>query len=299
MKTIRLYLILVCVIIAQTGISSAEKNLSPYLKAGSFKGSIADAKAKVQSSLVNAGFEIIGDYNPENKSNFSVLVYTDNTLKGICIQAKNRAALAAALKVGFVKKGDIVVVSMINPDYLFNAYFQDNYDKFSGQLMQVANKAKKAVQIFNSNLSGFGGSLEMDDVREYQYMWGMEEYTDPVELKEFSSFDAGVKTIEKNLASGKGHTVKVYELKFTKAKVAVFGVGLFDKETGEPFFLPIIGEDHIAAMPYEIILVGNTATILHGRYRIALHWPELTMGTFTKIMSTPGDVEESLKALTE
>jgi len=171
MKTFKFYLILLSIIIAQTGISSAEKNLAPYLKAGSFKGNIADAKAKVQSSLETAGFELIGSYNPENKSNLAVLVYTDNTLKGICIQAKNRAALAAALKVAFIKKGDIVEVSMVNPEYLFNAYFQDNYDKFSGQLTQIANKAKKAVQIFNTSLKEFGGSLELDDVREYQYMW--------------------------------------------------------------------------------------------------------------------------------
>jgi hypothetical protein len=30
-----------------------------------------------------------------------------------------------------------------------------------------------------------------------------------------------------------------------------------------------------------------------------LHWPELTMGTFTKIMSSPGDVEDAMKALME
>jgi hypothetical protein len=37
--------------------------------------------------------------------------------------------------------------------------------------------------------------------------------------------------------------------------------------------------------------------MLNGRYRIALHWPELTMGTFTKIMSTPGDIKDMMKDL--
>jgi hypothetical protein len=68
-------------------------------------------------------------------------------------------------------------------------------------------------------------------------------------------------------------------------------------KTGEGHFLPIIGEEHIAAMPYEIILQDKQATMLHGRFRIALHWPDLTMGTFMKIMSTPGDIESTLKAL--
>jgi hypothetical protein len=52
-------------------------------------------------------------------------------------------------------------------------------------------------------------------------------------------------------------------------------------------------------MPYEIIIQGKEATMLHGRYRIALHWPDLTMGTFTKIMSTPGDIKKVMKDLCE
>ncbi len=76
-------------------------------------------------------------------------------------------------------------------------------------------------------------------------------------------------------------------------------MGLKSKEDGESYFLPKIGMDHVAAMPYEIILQGKEATILHGKYRIALHWPDLTMGTFMKIMSTPGDIEDTLKGLCE
>ncbi len=74
-------------------------------------------------------------------------------------------------------------------------------------------------------------------------------------------------------------------------------MALNDPEKGEAHYLPIIGESHLAALPYEIILTGKKATILHGRYRIALHWPSLTMGTFTKIMSTPGAIEDQMKLL--
>jgi len=64
-------------------------------------------------------------------------------------------------------------------------------------------------------------------------------------------------------------------------------------------FLPIIGEENIAAMPYEIILQGKEASMLHGKYRFALHWPELSMGKFMKIMSTPGDVKTFMEELTK
>jgi len=79
----------------------------------------------------------------------------------------------------------------------------------------------------------------------------------------------------------------------------VIGIALMDKENGEAKFLPIIGEENIAAMPYEIILQNNTVTMLPGRYRIALNWPDLSMGTFMKIMSTPNDIKDMMKSLTE
>lgn len=52
-------------------------------------------------------------------------------------------------------------------------------------------------------------------------------------------------------------------------------------------------------MPYEIILQGKEATMLHGKFRSAVFWPELSMSTFMKIVSTPGDVEDFMEALTE
>ena len=56
---------------------------------------------------------------------------------------------------------------------------------------------------------------------------------------------------------------------------------------------------HTAFLPYELLVDDNEAHMLHGRFRIALSFPDLTMGTFTKIMSMPGDIEDLLKQLAE
>ena len=85
-------------------------------------------------------------------------------------------------------------------------------------------------------------------------------------------------------------TITLLFIEYNSNKVAVFGVALLDKEKGE---------SHLAAMPYEIILHNKIAIILHGRYKLALHWPELTMETFMKIMSTPEEIENTLKDLCE
>ncbi len=275
------------------------QNLSPYLKVGTFEFSMQDAVAKTKPALITKNFEVIGEYQPGKNKNLYVVAFTRSDLKQIAVGVNDRGALASVLKIGFVSKDGKTVVSMLNPMYLFYAYLGDNAQTLKNKLELVANDAKAAMTTLSKDLTPFGGSIEADDLKDYHYMAMMPRFTDPVELNEFSSFDAGLATIRKNLEAGKGNTVKVYEVVFEDKKVAVFGVGLVDKEKGEAHFLPIIGEENIAAMPYEIILQGNKATMLHGRYRIALHWPELTMGTFMKIVSTPGDVNDVMELLSK
>ncbi|MDH3322824.1 MAG: hypothetical protein OEM04_07525, partial [Flavobacteriaceae bacterium] len=185
----------------------------------------------------------------------------------------------------------------LNPAYLFNAYLGDDYTKHQAALQKVEKDVAATLSALGNENKGFGGSISVKKLRKYQYKMMMPYFSDPVELKEFSSFEEGVKVIENNLSAKKGNTGLVYKLKFSSDQVAVYGVALMDSDKGEKFFLPIIDNSHLAAMPYEIILQGKTATMLHGRYRFALHWPELTMGTFMKIMSTPGDVEDAMKGL--
>ena len=148
-------------------------------------------------------------------------------------------------------------------------------------------------------MTPFGGELSVEDLKKYHYMMMMPYFDDPVDLNEFSSFSEGVNTIRKNLNAKKANTLKVYELILEDHEIAIFGVGLLDIEEGEEDFLPVIGESHIAAMPYEIILQGKEATMLHGKFRFALFWPELSLGEFMKISSTPGNVKDFMEALTE
>ena len=66
--------------------------------------------------------------------------------------------------------------------------------------------------------------------------------------------------------------------------------------------MPIIDiaqQKHVSFLPYELLVVGKKVRMLHGRFRIELSFPDLTMGTFTKIMSTPGEIEDLLSLLTK
>jgi uncharacterized protein (DUF302 family) len=286
--------------LAVIGIYSATaQNLSPYIKIGTTDKTISETATEIKGALQREGFDILGSYNPEDSQNLMVIVFSSKDLQHTVLQVNDRGALAAALKIGLKSDGAKTTITSINPHYLFNAYLRGEYSKHEASLEKVVVKLRSALTPFNQENKPFGGSLSAKELQNYHYKMMMPYFTDPVTLKKFNSFEEGVNTIKKNLAAKKGKTKLVYELKFTDDKIAVFGVGLLDKEKGEAAFLPIIGEDHIAAMPYEIILQDNVATMLHGRYRIALHWPELTMGTFMKIMSTPGNIEDTLKELCE
>ncbi|NNK74356.1 MAG: hypothetical protein HKO94_14300 [Flavobacteriaceae bacterium] len=277
----------------------AAQEIAPYVKIGESTESINAVSDKVVDALKSNGFMVLGSYNPANKTNLKVIVFSRKDITSKVVRVLDRGALAAAFKIGLVAKGGKVVASYTNPDYIFRAYLRDNYSSFKVSFTTFSNDLKDALSVVGNEFVPFGGGVEADKLKKYHYKVMMPYFTDPVELAEFASFEEGLKVIKDNLNAGKGNTKLVYQLIYNKAKIAVFGVGLFDPEEGETHFLPKIGEDHVAALPYEMILQDNKLTMLHGKYRIALHWPELTMGTFMKIMSTPGDIKDALKGLGE
>jgi len=275
------------------------QEITPYIKVGESPKTMEQTELDVVKALEGKGFEIIGQYHVGNDQTLKVIVYSRNDLQAITLNVKDRGALAAALKVGLKADGPNTSISYLNPEYLFQAYLMDAYDTHSVGLKKIEADIAASLSPLGDENNGFGGAMTAEDLREYHYKIMMPYFSDPVELKEFTSFEEGVQIIEKNLAAKKGSTEMVYSLVFQDKKTAVYGVALLDDETGEKSFLPTIGVDHLAAMPYEIILENNTATILHGRYRLALHWPELTMGTFMKIRSAPGDIKDALENLCE
>ncbi len=292
-------LILSSITIILLSLSVFAQDISPYIKVGETTNTMQQTSEAVINALKNNSFTILGKYNPENKNTFQVIVFTNTDLKNTVVKVSDRGALGAAFKVGLIEKDGKIIISYTNPDYFLRAYMQDNYVTFKSVFQKFSVDVKNALATLGNEFKPFGGSIEANKIKKYHYKVFMPYFTDPIELNEFSSFNKGLETIENNLKAHKGKTILVYKVVYPKQKVAVFGIGLQNKEDGEAYFLPKIGEKNIAAMPYEIILQGKTVTMLHGKYRLALSWPELTMGTFMKIMSTPGDIEDTLKAVCE
>ncbi len=273
------------------------QDLAPYIKIGESSETIQQVSDKVIDALKANSFTILGEYNPSNKGTLKVIAFTRTDLKNTVVKVTDRGALAAAFKVGLEQKDGKILISYTNPDYILRAYLGNNYNTFNDTFQKFSADLKSTFSVIGNDFTPFGGTIKADKLKKYHYKIMMPYFTDPITLNEFSSFEEGLIVIENNLKAKKGQTVEVYKIVYKEDNVAVFGIGLQNKENGEAVFLPKIGEAHIAALPYEIILQGKKATMLHGRYRIALHWPELTMGTFAKIMSTPGDIEDTLEGL--
>ena len=275
--------------------------IAPYIKVANLSGSITEASERVSQVLSNQGYEILGQYQPGGNPDLYVVVFTGSRLKTLCKKSEDRGMLAAAMKVGLQKTDKGIAVSLLNPEYFFYAYFRElmEEDSFKSLALDVSSEVLASLDELGTLGEPFGGDLSEKDLIKYKYMVGMPHFDEPAELAEFESFEQGLSLLRKRLSNASDLTVKVYEIVDEENQVAVFGVGLPDAEEGEAHFLPIIGESHVAAMPYELILQGKQATMLHGRFRFALHWPELKMKTFTKIMSSPGDVEDAMKTLVE
>lgn len=288
-------LIALMVSVALCAPAFAGETYAPYLRVGTFDGNASSAAEKVKEALTAGGFEILGEYSPEEKPFLGVIVYSNAALRDEVVKVKDRGLLAGALKIGLKESAGKTTVSMVNPEYLFRAYLMKEFKEHEAALKKIADDAQSAMKNVGTEFAPFGGALDADGLKSYHYMFGMEYFTEPVNLKTFASFEEGVATITKNLQARAGGAAQVFAIVRAEEKAAVFGIALNKKETGEKHFLPIIGEDHVAAMPYEMALYDKKATMLHGRYRIALHWPSLTMGTFGKIMSTPGEISDTMR----
>ena len=284
--------------------SAISQNLKPYILGATFSGDIIEASEKVTAGLQGAGFTVVGQYNPMEVDTRWIAVVSHPSLDKAVKLVGGLTGFASTLRVGITVEGGMINISYTNPPYWGNAYFKDNYDKVAGDYGRVDLAFKKALAgIGTMNGSSFGSEKgeEIENLREYHYMFGMPYFDDTNEFGDFDTHEEVITKIEKSLKWGKAGVKLVYRHDVPGTKLTLYGFAL-SGEDGESNFMPKIDigdPKHTAFLPYELLVMDNEVHMLHGRYRIALSFPDLTMGTFTKIMSTPGDIEDLLKQLVE
>jgi len=287
--------------VMSVGSAIAADVLQPFVLAYKTTGDVSTVASDVKSKLTAAGFEIAGEYSPY--AGADIIVVTNDALKANAAKS-DRGGYGAAQRVAVTKNGDDIEVSYTNPVYMAAAY------RMAGDLADVRAQLEGAL----GAESEFGSekNLTAEDLRKYHYTVMMEYFDDPSELAEYDNHAEAVKAVEAGLAAGAGGTAKVYRIdvpgKSPEGKeMTVFGVAMkgvnADDCSGDEFIMSRIDKStprHTAHLPYEILVNGDEAEALYGRFRIAIDWPHLPMvassngGTFFSIMCSPNAIEEAL-----
>ncbi len=263
--------------------------LSPYFQGSKVAaGDVQTALSQVESKLTKAGFSVVGKYMPSGLTGYGVLVVTDKGLLETVRKLGGASIVGAPIRIGVKSDG---TVSYMNLEYWLRAYFRKQFPLAEKGVKATQAKLTKALGAGNP----FGGEVDRKDLADYQYMFGMEGFeSDKNILMEHLAFEDAVKAIQDNLARGLGKTSKVYEIIMPDKKIAVFGVAMNDPKEGEGWWVKTAGAENIAALPYEIYVVNNKAGHLFARFRIALGWPNVGMGSFMRIVEAPGIIHDTL-----
>jgi hypothetical protein len=282
--------------VLSVGGAMAADVLMPFVLAYKTTGDVSKVAADVKGKLTAAGFQVVGEYSPY--AGADIIVVTNDALKSTAAKSE-RGGYGAAQRVAVTKNGDDIEVTYTNPVYMAAAY------RMAGDLADVRAQLEKAL----GAESDFGSAknLTADDLRKYHYTVMMEYFDDPSKLAEYDSHDEAVKAVEAALAAGEGGTAKVYRIDIPGTEETLFGVAMkgvnAEDCSGDEFIMSRIDKStprHTAHLPYEILVNGNEAEALYGRFRLAINWPDLPMvasesgATFFSIMCSPNAIEEAL-----
>lgn len=274
-------------------LSASAWAVSPYIQGDPVPGgSVQTAAAAVEARLKGGGFKVIGKYFPQNLSGYGVVIATDDAMLDEVGSVGGPAVLGAAIRVGVKANGSIAYT---NPDYWYRAYFRKSFDKKEGAVKALQARLQSALGAGK----GVGGDEAPGSLANYRYMVGMERLdSSKNKLAEFDSFAEAVKSVRENLAKGAGKTTKVYEVVMPDRKLAVFGVAMNDGAHSDGEWISKIDmQESIAGLPYEIYVIDREVGSPHGRFRIALAFPDVGMGQFMRISSLPNAIMQTMGAV--
>jgi len=273
---------------ASSSVSWAEEaSLKPFVLAYRGAGTIDAKIGEVKAAVAREGFQVVGEYAPYKGTH--IIVVTSESLRKNAANSRF-GAYGAVLRISLTEKGKDLQVSYINPLYMAQAY------RMKDGLADTETKMEKALG--RKETFGSKKGLTADKLRNYHYMMLMPYFTDQVELAKHKSYEEAVKTVEANLTAGRGGTVRVYRVDLPGKKESVFGVGIKEGDGADEAVMKTVDYGDLkqaAHLPYELIVSDGTVYMLHGKFRIAVDFPDLTMGTFMKISGAPSAIENTLR----
>lgn len=268
--------------------------MKPFILASTTTGKIEEQLNIVKTALIETGFEIAGEYSPYPAAH--IIIVTSQDLKKLAM-SHERAGYIAAVRVSITRVGRQLQIAYNNPSYMAAAY------RIDGDARVVADALKSALGFVREYGSAEG--LDNEDLSEYRYTLGMERFDDQYKLAKYSGHAEAAAAVEQGLASHAGGTSKVYRIDLPGNKQTLFGVALSSRSTGNKYMddefimteIDFKDTRSTAHLPYEILVTGGNVEALHGRFRIAINFPDLSMmgnNSFMNIMPSPDAIRKSL-----
>jgi hypothetical protein len=290
---------MLALLLASSSFAADETTYQPFILASVNDGEVEARAEATVGALEAAGFQVVGQYAPLD--NARILVATDDELRAIASKSP-RGGYAAGQRISVAEREGRIEVAFVNPLYIQHAYrleadMQGIYDRLSAAL---------------GNMEPFGAEKKMTakKLSKYRYMLGMQRFDDASELGSFGSHEDAVAAVMDGLERPDDALTLVYRIDIPDKDQVVFGVGMKatgdsedEKDIDEAHQLSIVdfdGHSKVAYFPYEILVDGKDIEALHMRFRMAVHFPDLSMmgeHGFTKLMASPGATEDAFEQL--
>jgi hypothetical protein len=287
--------LILLVSLLMAGPVAAETTYQPFVLASVNDAGLDEQTEATTSALEQAGFMVVGQYSPIENTN--VIVVTSQNLMAVAALSE-KGGYGAGQRVSVSLRDDKTEVAFVNPLYIQHAY------RLEGDLQSVYDQLSQVL----GNMETFGAKKKMTakKLAKYHYMMAMQRFDDPSELGSFESHEAALAAVEKGLAVEGDALTQIYRIDIPGKDQSVFGVGMKatndeEEDIDSTFQMSIVdfeGYSKVAYFPYEVLVSGKEVEALHMRFRMAVHFPDLSMmgeHGFTKLMSAPGATEDALE----
>lgn len=274
--------------LAAIGTAHGAGKLKPYILAWQGEGDLGKKTSEIKETLKKSGFRVVGEYAPHARAR--ILAITNNTLRAVAARS-SKGGFGAVQRVSITRVGKQLQVAYTNPTYWSAAF------RMWGNLSSVSSALKKAL----GNQRDFGSEgLTPSELMKYHYKVLMPYFTDQDEIGSYASYKEAIQSVKAGLAARKGGTKLVYGVKIPGKQETVFGVQMTRGCSAEKHLTKKIDYARLRAtpwLPYQILVSGDKAYALRGRFRIAVSFPDLSMSTFMQIFCAPGAIKEALEAV--
>jgi hypothetical protein len=293
------FVLLISLLLA--GPIAAETTYQPFVLASVNDSGLDEQTDATISALEQAGYTVVGQYSPIDDSN--VIVVSSQNLSAIAALS-DKGGYGAGQRVSVSLRDGKTEVAFINPLYIQHAY------RMEGDMQSIYDQLSKILG--NVEIYGAEKKMTAKKLAKYHYMMGMQRFDDPSELGTFESHEAAIAAVESGLAVEGDALSLIYRIDIPGKDQTVFGVGM--KATSDAkdevdidaahqmAIVDYEGYSKVAYFPYEVLVNGNEVEALHMRFRMAVHFPDLSMmgaHGFTKLMSSPGATQDVLKNMVE